>query len=81
VFFLFLLHRFECETCNLDFDHLERGICESCVRSCHANHKTYQRWTHAKAFCDCSLSPAGVCGCEYQHKEDEEDEDGEDEEE
>ena len=53
---------FECQTCYLDYDHMERGICASCVEKCHKGHKTYQRWTHTKSFCDCQLSPQ-PCSC------------------
>jgi hypothetical protein len=49
-------------TCKLDGDHLETGVCQSCVVKCHAGHTTFQSGTYARACCDCTLSPQR-CKC------------------
>lgn len=54
---------FECLTCKLDSEHAQSGVCQSCVSRCHAGHRTFQLWTHTRAFCDCLFAPGG-CACQ-----------------
>jgi hypothetical protein len=56
---------YECLTCKLDLEHLESGICQSCVERCHKDHVTYQRWTHTRSFCDCIHTAKG-CECQEE---------------
>ncbi len=61
---------FECVTCKLDGDHMESGICQSCVVRCHSGHKTFQSWTHTRSFCDCALTAQG-CQCQEEDEDEE----------
>lgn len=49
---------FECRTCGLDSSHSNKGMCGSCVTTCHAGHDVMQRWVQTKSFCDCGCTPA-----------------------
>jgi hypothetical protein len=43
-----------CHTCNLDFEHRNRGVCASCALVCHSGHNIVYDLSYSGGFfCDC----------------------------